>query len=279
MKPYYDDGKGIVIYHGDSREILPQLPKCDLILTSPPYDDLREYGGHKFNFSECAPAIASAIVSGGIIVWIVGDETKDGSESLSSYRQAIYFHDVLGLRLHDTMIYEKQTPHPPNVRYWQEFEFMFVFSSGNPKTFNPLTQIKAASSITRSRNHRGTHREKNGLLKPYDKSSNERMRNASSSQERIRSNIWRYSVGGGIISENGLAHEHPAPFPISLAYDHIQSWSNTGDIILDPFMGSGTTLRAAKDLGRKAIGIEICEEYCSIAAKRLAQEVLCFTQP
>ena len=93
----------------------------------------------------------------------------------------------------------------------------------------------------------------------------------------MRGNIWRCKTAG---QENVCtAIEHPAVMPFNLASDLVSSWSNPGDIVLDPMCGSGTTLRAAKDQGRSAIGIEIEERYCEIAARRMGQEVLNLTTP
>lgn len=271
MTPYYQDS-AVTIYHGDCREILPELPKVDLILTSPPYDDLRNYGGHGFDFETCASAIAPRLKDGAVIAWIVNDQTISGSESLSSFKQAIFFHDSLGLNLHDTMIYEKAgCPFPEVNRYYPVAEFMFVLSRGKPKTANLITDQKNNWSGGKvARFH--SDRQKTGEV-----ASNSAFKiapNRTVKEFGVRGNIWRYSVGRGNTTDFAPAFEHPAMFPEKLASDHIRSWSNPGELILDPFMGSGTTLRAAKDLGRKAIGIEIEERYCEIAAKRMAQEVL-----
>jgi len=255
---YHDDA--VCIAHGDCREILPDLPKVDLVLTSPPYDNLRTYRGYEWNFEETARGLWPLLVDGGVIVWVVGDQTADGSESLSSFRQALYFHDI-GFNLHDTMIYEKAGVNFPDTnRYYQAFEYMFVFTKGAIRTFNPIVDRRNEYAGQKVHSH---CRMPDGSLKPKPCIGN------ITPQYGWRYNIWRYAHNKP--DERGF---HPATFPEALARDHITSWSNHGGLILDPFAGSGTTLRAAKDLGRKAIGIEIEERYCEIAAKRMAQTVM-----
>ena len=257
MNTYYAQDN-FTLYNGDSSEILKQLPaeSIDLTVTSPPYDNLRKYNGFSFDFEAIAKGVYRVTKPGGIVVWVVGDATVKGSETGTSFRQALYFMEC-GFNLHDTMIYAKKNPIPQNHnRYEQTFEYMFVFSKGKPKTFNPLLEEtknagkvfdwgnrKTEMDTNQCRRHRGTE-----LL-------------AVSANKR-RGNIFYYSIGG---SKTG----HPAVFPEQLAKDHILSWSNPGDTVLDPFMGSGTTAKAALHAGRKCIGIEISSEYCEIIKQRV----------
>ena len=213
----------------------------DLVLTSPPYDNLREYEGYEFDFESIAKELYR--VTKNVLVWVVGDSTNKGSESGSSFRQALYFMQ-LGFKLHDTMIYEKNSPaYPANRngnRYTQIFEYMFVFSKGEvPKQL-----------ISDKPNKWAGYKDFSGKLKnPVPDFS-------------PRNNIWKYTT-----SFNGV--KHPAPFPEALAKDHVLSWSRPNEIVYDPFMGSGTTAKAAKELGRNYIGSEISESYVAIALKRL----------
>jgi DNA modification methylase len=258
-RPYYEHG-GITIYHGDNCEVMQSLPPStvDLVVTSPPYDDLRDYGGHSWNFYGVSWNLLRAVTQGGVVVWVVGDATRDGSETGSSMKQALHFKE-LGFRIHDTMIYETSKPPMNDRRYQASFEYMFVFSVGSPKSWNPLKEAcRYAGTSTRS-----TYREPKGTLK-------QRHGSRVIGETKVKDNIWRFRSGYGADEPTG----HPAPFPLALARDHILSWSDTSDLVLDPFCGSGTALRAAKDLGRRAIGIEIEERYCEIAARRLEQEVL-----
>lgn len=263
MKPYYQDD-AVTIYHGDNREVLPGLQQVEFILTSPPYDGLRQYGTYSWDFQTTSFLLAEKMHEGAVLVWVVGDETVDGSESGSGFKQAIYFKETLGLNLHDTMIYQKGEAFISSpVRYNAAFEFMFVFSKGKIKTVNLIRDRK---NLWSGNYGHGTKRQKDGSMRPRVL--------GSAAEYGARTNIWKYGTGLGKSTDQAFAHEHPAIFPDALAKDHITSWSSPGDTVLDCFAGSGTTLRAAKELGRKAIGIEIEERYCEIAAKRLQQEVL-----
>lgn len=265
MKPYYQDSAA-TIYHGDCREVLRWLlPGIDLVLTSPPYDGLRTYGdSFDWDFHQTAHGLRPLLVDGGLIVWNIGDSVVNGGETLTSFRQALYFVDTLGLRMHDTMIYEKTNfGHPEKARYHQLFEYIFVLSNGEPRAFNPLKDKPNAWAGTGPFGV-STMRCRDGEQKP-------KKRNVIT-EFGMRGNVWRSKTAG---QENVCtAIEHPAVMPSGLCRDLMLSWSNPGDTVLDPFCGSGTTLLAAKDLGRKSVGIEIEERYAEIAAKRLAQEVL-----
>jgi len=221
----------------------------DLVVTSPPYDNLRSYKGYTFDFESIAKHLYRVIKPGGVGVWVVGDATIKGSETGTSFKQALYFIN-LGFNLHDTMIYAKHNPVPlTHNRYEQQFEYMFVFSKGKPKTFNAITQpcVGAGSK----NNHKSEkHYEDTHSMRKRD--SNIEVR-----ETKYLYNIWFMSTGAGV------KVKHNAPFPLQLAQDHITSWSNEGDIILDPMCGSGTTCRAAKELNRSYIGIEISEEYAT----------------
>jgi site-specific DNA-methyltransferase (adenine-specific) len=248
---------------GDCLEVMRQLPdKCvDLVVTSPPYGNLRDYKGYSFDFEGIAAHLFRIVHDGGICVWVVGDEVVNGTESGDSFKQVLFFKSI-GFSLFDTMIYEKSGfSFPDNSRYHQIFEYMFILSKGKPKTFNPIfDRINIESRMGGD-----AKRQKDGSIKYGD--------NGGKSQNKYgkRFNIWRYSVGGGNVSVDPIAHEHPAVFPESMAIDHVFSWSNTGDLILDPFLGSGTTAVACKRTGRDFIGIEISPAYCETARARILQ--------
>jgi site-specific DNA-methyltransferase (adenine-specific) len=254
-----------MILQGDCLEVMKDIPdkSIDMVLTSPPYDNLRDYKGYTFDFEGIAKELYRITKQGGVVVWVVGDSVIDGNETGTSFKQALYFKEI-GFNLYDTMIYEKNgTRYPEQKRYYQCFEYMFIFSKGIPKTINLIRDRKNKwQGIWGKR----TTRKKDGTLLqkeavPYVEFG-------------IRYNIWRMNCGFGHTTKDKFAYEHPAMFPEKLAADHIRSWSNEGDLILDPMNGSGTTTKMAKILKRNYIGIEISPEYCEIARQRLRQEIL-----
>lgn len=247
---------------GDCLEIMRSIPdsSIDMVLTSPPYDELRDYKGYSFDFESTAREIKRVLKEGGICVWIVADAVVNGSETGTSFRQALYFKEI-GMNIHDTMIWEKDTFSFPNpTRYRHVFEYMFVFSKGSPKTVNLIEDRinKTAGSPVH-----GTSRGKDGVT--FKKSNNNK---TDVKEIGVRFNVWKQN------NEKNNVYNHPAPFPLKLAEEHVYSWSNVGDIVLDPFLGSGTTALASKNLGRKYIGIDISEEYTKISNERLKQDLL-----
>jgi site-specific DNA-methyltransferase (adenine-specific) len=256
------------IYNENCLETMKRMQDCfiDLTITSPPYDNLREYNGYEFDFKKIAKELFRVTKDGGVVVWVVGDATINGSETGTSFRQALFFKEI-GFNLHDTMIYSRNTPFPSTTRYYQEFEYMFVFSKGKPNCFNYLTQRKTEETIrdAQRRNIKKTKaRTKNGKI-----NTNRFSEKSKNDVNRIKSNIWKYNVGGGKTSVDELAYKHPAIFPEKLAKEHIYSWSNEGDLIYDCFMGSGTTAKMAHLQKRNWIGSEISKEYIDLSNKRL----------
>lgn len=251
------------IIEGNCVEVMKRFDSnsIDLTLTSPPYDNLRTYKGYKFPFKEIAKELYRVTKDGGIVVWIVNDATINGSETGTSFEQALFFKEI-GFNLHDTMIFQKQNPIPQiyRKRYNNVFEYMFVFSKGVVKTHNPI-KIDCL--------HAGL--KLNGTTyKNYSKGEQKREKMAKLvKQQKIRGNIWEYVVGKK--AEDQEAKGHPAPFPCALARDHIESWTNKGDIVLDPMNGSGTTCKSALQLDREYIGIDISKEYCDLAKERIRQ--------
>ena len=247
------------VIQGDCLIVMKDIPdkSIDMVLTSPPYDNLRDYKGYTFNFEGIAKEIYRVLKDGGVCVWVVGDATIKGSETGTSFKQALYFKEV-GFNLHDTMIFQKSSPPivPTVRRYQPNFEYMFVFSKSKLKTFNPLRVRKV---YTDNRKVKKWHRKTNG-----DFVVGERKKTT----DKIRENVWHYAVSGGNITKDVV--NHPAMFPEKLAEDHILSWSNEGDTILDPMAGSGTTLKMAKKNNRNYVGIEISPEYIDIINKRLS---------
>ena len=259
------------IYNEDCLEGMKRISdgSVDLVVTSPPYDNLRTYGhlkgGFTFEmFKPIAKELSRILKEGGVIVWNVNDETIKGSETCTSFRQVLFFKDECGLNLHDTMIFKKTNPIPQiyRKRYNNEFEYMFVFSKGNVKTHNPIKvpclhaglQLKG----TTYKNFSVGEQTRTKLANPVK-------------EEKIKGNIWEYVVGKKQIDQE--AKKHPAPFPFELARDHIVSWSNENDIVLDPLMGSGTTAIACIREKRHYIGFELNKEYYENAQNRISNEL------
>ncbi len=249
------------IIEGNCVEVMRQFDDnvIDLTVTSPPYDDLRNYKGFIFQFEDIAKELYRVTKEGGIVVWVVNDATINGSETGTSFKQALYFKQI-GFNLHDTMIFRKANPIPQiyRKRYNNEFEFMFVFSKGRVKTHNPIMVdcLHAGLELngTTYKNFSKNEQKREKLAKPVK-------------NKKIKGNIWEYVVGKK--KEDQEAKGHPAPFPCELVRDHIKSWTNEGDLVFDPMSGSGTTARVACEMGRQYIGIDISHEYCEIARKRV----------
>lgn len=245
-------------YNESNLETMSKMPDCfvDITVTSPPYDNLRTYNGYSFNFESIAKELYRVTKQGGVVVWIVGDATIKGSETLTSFRQALYFKEI-GFNVHDTMIYRKLNPMPvKSIRYLPCFEYMFVFSKGKPKSVN---LIREKTLATGKEKYTGTQQE-NGKFTDYGKKRN---------LERDRYNVWDVKVGSNQSAKDKIAFNHPAIFPEQLANDHIISWSNEGDLVYDPFMGSGTIAKMAILNNRNWIGSEISSEYCNIIEERI----------
>jgi site-specific DNA-methyltransferase (adenine-specific) len=263
MTPYYKD-KWTTIYLGDCREVLPELAEesVHMVVTSPPYGDMRTYegGSRPEEWLDVIDLLYRPLAPGGVCMWNVADQTVDGSELGTPYRQALRFLEA-GFKLHDTMIYLKVGVKCPDAnRYYNAFEFMFVASRGRPAHFHEL----------RDRRNRGAGRTNGGKQRARDGSM--RQRSATKRGARVGEYGRRYNYW--MIHHKANRTGHPATMPPAMARDHIRTWSDPGEIVLDPFAGSGTTLAEARAQQRPSIGIEIEEKYCEIAANRLSQGVL-----
>ena len=244
-------------YNENCLDTMARMPDgfVDLTVTSPPYDNLRTYNGYSFDFEAVAKELYRVTKQGGVVVWVVGDATIKGSETGTSFRQALYFKEI-GFNLHDTMIYQKSTPPLSHNRYEQNFEYMFILSKGKLRVFNGIREPRRYKD---NRKNKAFGKNKDDSI-DYGYSSN--------TDTRLKRNIWKIFAGGG--SSDKIASKHPAIFPEQLANDHIISWSNEGDTVLDCFMGSGTTGKMALLNNRKFIGIEKDETYFKIAQDRIA---------
>lgn len=247
------------VHHCRAEALLSAMDtgSVDLIVTSPPYDNLRSYQGFAWNFEYIAQQAYRVLKQGGVMAWVVGDSVINGSETLTCFKQALHFKETVGFRLHDTMIYAKDgAPFPESNRYLQTFEYMFVCTKDAPKTFNPLTVPTkyGASATSSSRSIDGkTSRFKYELAKPT----------------RSLDNVWYITSGYMKSAKDADAFEHPAIFPEALAERHILTWSNPGDIVMDFFGGSGTTSKMARANGRRYITCDISKVYCDLMQKRL----------
>lgn len=244
------------IYNENCLHTMQNMPGgfIDLTVTSPPYDKLRDYKGFKFPFKHIARHLYRVTKDGGVVVWIVADQTVNGSETGTSFRQALFLMEC-GFRLHDTMLYGKKNFIPlTHNRYEQAFEYAFVFSRGRPKTFNPILIDTVTAGDKKNYRLAGSNSKEGGYRR--------RDETVATKAQKLHGNIFYYGTGSNLT-------KHPAPFPEHLVKDHINTWSNEGDLIYDPFGGSGTTITVAKMLSRKYIMSEISPDYCALAKNRL----------
>ena len=257
--PFYSQND-ISIYNSDCLDYLKTLPDNSIkfTLTSPPYDDIRDYNGYSFPFEDIARELWRTTNVGGVIAWNVADATVKGSETGTSMRQALYFMS-LGFRLHDTMIYAKKNPMPASVsskRYHQAWEYIFILSKDAPETFNPIMVKAKYGHLEANMKHRG----KDGEIK-YTKTKRNEF-------TKVR-NIFEYRIGGGHSTKDKVAFGHPALMPEQLAHDMIITWTNEGDAVFDPFTGAGTTAKMCLLSHRKFHGTELSLAYCELIKTRI----------
>ena len=259
----------IELFQGDCLDVMRDMlseGSVDLTVTSPPYDNLRTYND---TLDDWTPEKWQAIIrelfrvtkQGGVVVWVVGDATINGSETGTSFRQALYAMEC-GFRLHDTMIYSADRPPRKSNRYEQKFEYMFVWSKGTPSAINLLREPCKKAGRTR----------KGFTFRSGGDDLDRKQYTEFVARDKIRGNVWHMACGNGGSTSDKIAFQHPAVFPEALARDHILSWSNEGDTVLDPFLGSGTTGKMAIIEGRRFIGIEREPKYFDIAHRRIAQK-------
>ena len=228
----------------------------DLTITSPPYDQLRNYEGYDFDFKSIAEGLFRITKEGGIVVWVVGDKIKNGNKSLTSFKHALYFQEI-GFNVHDVMIYRKKnTPFMRSNAYTNCYEFMHIFSKGKPNTYNPIMIDTVRQGFEKMPTNKGPDGINNKVLGKLN-------------SKKARTNIWEYAVGMHGTTSDKIAFEHPAVMPEKLAEDHILSWTNEEDLVFDPMCGSGTTCKMALKNNRKYIGCDISKEYIEIAKKRV----------
>ncbi len=244
-------------YVGDSAKKLKRWRNnfVDLTVTSPPYDDLRDYKGYQFRAESMLSAIYRVTKPGGVCVWVVGEKINK-KRSLSSFQHA-FVGQRCGFNVHDVMIYQKKnTPFMRANAYTNCYELMIIFVKGKPNTFNPIKVPTVRSGWETAVYGKGPD-------------AVNKKRPIELKREKTKNNIWQYAVGFGGSTTDKIAFEHPAIFPEKLAEDHILSWSNPGDIVLDPMCGSGTTCKMAEKHGRRWLGIDVSEDYINIARERI----------
>ena len=253
------------IYRAECAKFMEKMGEgtVDLTVTSPPYDNLRDYQGYSFDFGAISEGLYRVTAKGGVVVWVVGDKI-DGGRSLTSFRQAVRFQEA-GFVMHDVMIYQKKnTPFTRSNAYTNCYEMMFILSKGSPKAFNPMME--------------GTARPRTEVPASNKKAggANRKVPDHSSKGE-IRTSIWKYAVGLHGTASDRYAFAHPAMFPEKLAKDHILTWSNLDDLVFDPMCGAGTTPKMAKLHGRRYVGVDVSSAYVKIAKKRVStvQTAIC----
>lgn len=247
------------IYNETNIETLKRMEDntIDLTLTSPPFGHQRSYEGFSWDPDVLASLLYEKTAEGGVCVWVIGNPTVKGSETGEAFEQALIFQDA-GWRINDTIIFAKNNPLPGDCgpRYRQTFDFMFIFSKGRPKTFNPIMEPtknagKTYKSLRVTEDGRGATEEGLRITKT----------------ERKKGNIFYYNVGSAS-SKDKIAFEHPAIFPEKLAEDMISSWTNEGDLVFDPFSGASTSGIASYQLKRNFILSEISPKYCELSQRR-----------
>lgn len=257
------------IYCGDCAEKMKEMEDgvVKLTVTSPPYDKLRKYDGISFDFNLISEQLLRVTMDGGVLIWVCGDQLIDGSESGNSFRQALRFMD-LGFKLHDTMIYCKQNPIPrKQKRYTQQFEYMFVFVKGELVTFNPKMEKCRYAGVKSTGKYFETPETEVPVRQSAEKGKQKKI-----AETKVKGNVWTYWVGRDTSEEKNTKTKKvyfPAKMHLQLAKDHVETWTNPGDLVFDPMCGSGTTLVAAKELGRAFLGIDISKKYVGMAKERV----------
>jgi site-specific DNA-methyltransferase (adenine-specific) len=254
------------ILHADCLEALAKFPaeSIDLTVFSPPYDGIRDYKKNwSFDFLALGENLLRVTKDGGVAAVVIGDGTKNFAKSLTSFRLAVSWVDSVGWKLFETVIY-KRDGNPGawwNQRFRVDHEYILMFFKGNkPKSFHK--EHLMVPSKHAGKTYSGTDRLTNGGFKIIEKKTVNPL--------KCRGTVWQYSTSN--TEGNRLKLQHPATYPDKLAGDLILCFSEPNDLVLDPMCGSGTTCVAAKQNGRQFIGIEISEEYCKIAHKRIEGE-------
>ncbi len=250
---------------GDAVTVMKTFPSnsIDMVVTSPPYDAIRHYKGFDLNLHDVGGEIYRVLKDGGVAVMVIQDQTKNFGKSLTSFRTIIDWCDSFAFKLFETVIYRKYGAEGGwwNKRFRVDHEYIPIFLKGERPLYFSKEHLKIPSKHAGKTMTGGGTRLTNGIRIAT--------KSITINLTKCRGTIWEYLTAG---DGSRLKHEHPATFPNQLPYDFIQAFAPKGAVILDPFVGSGTTTVAAKNLGYDYIGIDIAKEYCAIAEKRMKIE-------
>jgi site-specific DNA-methyltransferase (adenine-specific) len=221
---------------------------------------MREYGGHTFDFEAVADALFRITMPGGVVAWVVQDQIENGSETSTSFKQALYFKTV-GFNLHSTMIMISNGGKLPHrIRYAPVHHYAFILSKGRPRSINLIRDRRNKNAgqeyrwhVRRPDGHTVKKKDSPQITPPFGE----------------RNNVWHYDVGFNQTTKDKKAFDHPALMSEMMAEDHIISWSRPGDLVFDPFSGAGTTCKMALLNDRRYLGMEIHEPYYDLSIERL----------
>lgn len=250
------------IYCIDCVEGMKKIPdnSVDIVVTSPPYDGIRDYNGFNFDLHETGRGLIRILKEGGIVAMVIQDQTKNFGKTLTSFKTIIDWCDNIGFKLFECVIYRK---HGSEGAWWTnrfrvDHEYMPIFLKGEkPQYFNKenlkVPSIHGGKVMTGSGSRRTDGKTNARVTRPIN-------------TMKCRGTIWNYLMAG---DKDPIKRQHPAPFPDQIPLDFIECFCPPGGVVLDPFMGSGSTAVAAKKLNRKYIGFDTSEEYIKIAHARL----------
>ena len=250
---------------GDAVEILKGIPSnsIDLVVTSPPYDGIRTYNGFSLNLPAVGKELYRVLKEGGIVAMVIQDATHNFGKTLTSFKTIIDWCDNAGFKLFETVIYRKYGTEGAwwTKRFRVDHEYMPIFLKGERPAYFNKEQLKIPSK------HGGKVMTGSGNRRTDGKTTKTvtRMINGM----KCRGTVWDYLNAG---DKNPLKRKHPAVFPDKIPLDFIECFCPPNGVVLDPFIGSGSTAVAAKELKRKYIGIDISEEYCNLSRERLKEK-------